>query len=313
MVWRSRQFRLWSITLGSSLLVLTTVAGLVSDRVTLPAALAGTVAPPAQVANAERLKPLYGADIVYLGETHTSPADHAAQLEILQALYAKNPQLAIGMEMFQRPFQAVLDEYLAGTITEAELVQRSDYDRRWGFPWEYYAPILRFAKAKQLPVIALNAPAEVTRKVAREGLDGLTAADFRDIPDRAQLDTSNANYRRFVLSAFDSHAAHGNFNVDHFFAAQVVWDETMAQSIATFRRANPRTQVVVLAGQGHVVYGYGIPDRVARRLGRSLNQKIVLLNPPPDLNAAAETAIADLLWYSASPLDAGAAPQNTGD
>lgn len=240
---------------------------------------------------------LRAADIVYLGERHDSAADHAAQLAILEALYAENPDLAIALEMFQRPFQPVIDRYLAGDLSEAELVEQTEYLTRWGFPWEFYAPFLRFAQTHQIPVLALNAPAEITRQIAREGLESLTGDDFRYIPPLDQIDTSNDAYRAFVADAFGSHGAHGNFDIDNFFAAQVTWDETMAMTIAEFKRANPTTQVIVLAGNGHVIYGYGIPDRVQRRLGEDVTQHIVLLNPPEFFEAAGG-AIADAFWYS---------------
>src|SRR5919202_5149025 len=63
------------------------------------------------------LQELAKANVVYLGETHNNPEDHKAQLEILQALHQQNPKIAIAMEMFQRPFQDVLDQYLVGKIT----------------------------------------------------------------------------------------------------------------------------------------------------------------------------------------------------
>ncbi|MGF1538593.1 MAG: ChaN family lipoprotein, partial [Elainellaceae cyanobacterium] len=68
-------------------------------------------------------------DVVYLGERHDSVQDHAAQLEIVLALYAENPDMAIALEMFQRPFQPVLDRYIAGEISEAELVAQSEYEQ----------------------------------------------------------------------------------------------------------------------------------------------------------------------------------------
>lgn len=238
------------------------------------------------------------ANVVYLGETHDSLADHVAQLEILTALYQQNSEIAIALEMFQRPFQSVIDRYLAGDISEAELVVQSEYEQRWGFPWEYYAPILRFAQERQLPVIAANAPAEITRKVARQGLEALEGEDFDYIPALTEIDTSNANYRAFVSAALSSHSAHGGFELENFFSAQVIWDETMAQSIADFKQAHPETQVIVLAGKGHVVYGYGIPDRVSRRLGESVNQQIVLLNPQEDITPESEPDIADIFWHS---------------
>lgn len=240
---------------------------------------------------------LLSADVVYLGERHDSTADHTAQLEIIEGLYAENPDLAIGLEMFQRPFQPVIDRYLAGEISEEELIEQSQYLERWGFPWEFYAPVLRFAQANNLPVLALNAPSEITRQISREGLASLEGDDFRYIPPRDEIDTSNDDYREFVAQAFGAHGSHGNFNFDNFFAAQVTWDETMAMAIADFKTANPDTQVVVLAGNGHVIYGHGIPDRVARRLGADLTQQIVLLNPIEFFETEGG-AIADVFWYS---------------
>ncbi|NER84516.1 MAG: ChaN family lipoprotein [Leptolyngbya sp. SIO1D8] len=247
---------------------------------------------------AEDIQRLLNSDVVYLGEQHDSEADHAAQLEIIEFMYAENPDIAIAFEMFQRPFQPVLDRYLAGEISEAELVTQSEYEQRWGFPWEFYAPFLRFAQENQLPVLALNAPSEITRQVAREGLDSLEGDDFRYIPPLSDIDTSNADYQAFVQEAFASHGSHGNFNFDNFFAAQVIWDETMAETIADFKQTSPDTLVIVLAGKGHVMYGYGIPDRVARRLGDSLQQTKVLLNFPEEFLTDSPDEMADIFWYS---------------
>ncbi|MDB9527297.1 ChaN family lipoprotein [Oscillatoria sp. CS-180] len=240
---------------------------------------------------------LQSADVVYLGEQHDSAADHAAQLEIIEGLYAEDPDMAIALEMFQRPFQPAIDRYLAGEISEAELIEQTQYLERWGFPWEFYAPFLRFAQENGLPVLALNAPSEITRQIAREGLASLEGDDFRYIPPLSEIDTSNTDYQEFVSAAFGSHGSHGNFNFDNFFAAQVTWDETMAMTIADFRTDNPDTQVVVLAGNGHVIYGYGIPDRVERRLGEDLTQQTVLLNPIEEFEDMGG-AIADVFWYS---------------
>ncbi len=241
---------------------------------------------------------LQAADVIYLGEQHDRAADHAAQLALVQALQANHPRLAIAFEMFQHPFQPALDRYLAGEIDEAELIAESEYEQRWGFPWEFYAPLLRFARAEGLPAIALNAPTEVTRQVAGQGLDSLDATARAQIPPLAEIDTSNAAYRRLLQAAFSAHAAHGGLELENFIAAQVVWDETMAAQLAEFHRAQPDYQIVVIAGRGHAIYGYGIPDRVARRLGPELQQAIVLLNPPADLEERDGRAPGDLIWRS---------------
>lgn len=76
------------------------------------------------------LQELAKAKVVYLAETHDSVKDHQAQLEILQKLYQHRPKIAIALEMFQRPYQNVLNRYLAGQLSEQELLEQSEYNRR---------------------------------------------------------------------------------------------------------------------------------------------------------------------------------------
>ncbi|AFY95391.1 ChaN family lipoprotein [Chamaesiphon minutus] len=238
------------------------------------------------------------ANVIYLGETHDRPIDRQHQLAIIEALFQHNPQVAIGMEMFQRPAQPLLDRYLAGKITVAELRVQSEFDKRWGYKWEDYAPILEFAKANRLPVIALNTPTEITRKAAREGLESLTAAERQWIPPLTEIDRSNAKYQQMILGSYRQHAgivSISSKSFDRFYNAQLLWDETMAERVANFVKQNPRSQKVVIAGSSHIIYGYGIPDRVLRRVsGPKFTQKTVLLSLDRDLLTSPKPA--DFIW-----------------
>ena len=49
------------------------------------------------------------------------------------------------------------------------------------------------------------------------------------------------------------------------FAAQNLWDQTMAGTILEFREKHPESKVVVLTGRGHVSGGYGIPFFVSQK------------------------------------------------
>ncbi|MGC1396457.1 MAG: ChaN family lipoprotein, partial [Coleofasciculaceae cyanobacterium] len=250
------------------------------------------------VLNRNILQELFKANVVYLGETHDSLEDHKAQLQILQSLHQQNRKIAIAMEMFQRPYQNIIDQYLAGKITEAQLVEQTEYEQRWGFPWEYYAPILRFAKLHQLPVLALNTPNEVTRQVARNGLESLMPEQLKHIPPLTEIRTDNADYRKIALASYEQHSQAGQGNstsFERFFTALVLWDETMAERIAQFVKDNPDYQVVVLAGKSHITYGYGIPSRVARRLDDKLIQRSVLFAVPENSSPNTIKA-ADYLW-----------------
>ena len=267
-----------------------------SNSLSLPGK--GAIAPSAldtktDAANADVLSAIASAQVVYLAENHSSSADHLAQLNIIKALDDTN-KLAIGLEMFQRPFQPVLDSYLAGTLTEAELIEQSEYETRWGFDWEFYAPVLRYAKENQIPLIALNTPAEATRQVAREGLESLKGELLSYVPPIGEVDTTNEAYRASVSQVFGAHGHGSSLNFDNFFAAQVLWDETMAESIVEQLNADAERQVVVLAGEGHVAFGYGIPSRVQRRLP-SVKQASVRLSPA---DQTVTPGFADFVWVT---------------
>jgi uncharacterized iron-regulated protein len=243
------------------------------------------------------MRQLQTANVIYLGETHDRVADRQQQLAIIQALFNYQPRVAIAMEMFQRPAQPILDRYVAGKITETELRQQTEFDRRWGFNWEDFVPLLRFAKTNRLKLIAINTPTEITRKVAKQGLESLTGQDLQYIPPIDQIDPSNTKYRDSILASYQQHmgkAPIASKSFDRFYTAQLLWDETMAERIANFVKQQPDYRVVVLSGRAHVIYGYGIPDRVRRRMGKStFTQTTVLLSDEGD-NQPPQPA--DFIW-----------------
>ncbi|HEY9825460.1 MAG TPA: ChaN family lipoprotein [Stenomitos sp.] len=236
-------------------------------------------------AQTQLLKTIHTARIIYLGETHDHEPDHRAELTILQGLYRFNPQLVVAMEMFQRPYQPAIDRYLQGSSSETDLLEGTQFQQRWGYNWSFYAPIVRFAQKKGLPVLAINAPTETTRKVARFGLEALTPEDTAWTPPAAEIETHSPSYRQRLQDIFNSfHQGKGNSKgFEHFVQAQALWDETMADAIAQYHVQNPQRQIVVLVGQGHL-WADGLPSRVGRRLkqiqGQNIQQEIVLLNPP---------------------------------
>ncbi len=221
--------------------------------------------------------------VVYLGEIHDRPEDHALQLTLIQALHRQRPDLAIGLEMFQQPAQQWLDQYLAGTIDLATLRQVSEYDRRWGYPWEFYAPILAYARQAGIPLVALNAPTEAVRIVARQGLSALPANGVPHLPVLGDLELDYQPHRNLLATLYaEMHQGHGaGAGFEFFFQAQVLWDEAMAAAIAHFHRQSPHRQWVILVGQGHIIYGYGIPRRVQRHFP-GLSQATLLLSSGAD-------------------------------
>jgi uncharacterized iron-regulated protein len=203
--------------------------------------------------------------VVFIGEQHTRYDHHLTQLEIIRRLHALNPKLAIGMEMFQQPFQQHLDEFVAGNSDEHTMLRATEYYQRWRMDYRLYAPILRYAREHGLPVIALNVPSEVTHNVAHVGLDGLNDEDRRKIP--ADIAPADDAYRQRLKRVFDSHPQEdGHDNFEHFLQAQLLWDESMAERAAVFLEEHPDYQLVVLAGNQHIAWGTSIPQRLQRRI-----------------------------------------------
>jgi uncharacterized iron-regulated protein len=191
------------------------------------------------------------------------------------------------MEMFQRPFQKVLDEYIEGKIDERKFLKGTQYFKRWGFDYNLYRPILLFARSEKIPVVALNQRQEIVDKVFRSGLDSLSEGDRKLVP--SAMDFSDETYRDRLEKTFREHEDFGAENFNFFYQAQVLWDETMSESIDEFLKAHPTDHMVVLAGNGHLAYGSGIPKRTARRNGYDY---AILLN-----DADLEKDIADYVLF----------------
>jgi aminopeptidase N len=203
--------------------------------------------------------------IVYVGEYHDRFAHHDVELQIIRGLHRKDPRIAIGMEMFQRPFQKTLDEYIGGLFDEREFLHKSEYFKRWGFDYNLYKPILDYAREEKIPVVALNLSREISDKVAKTGMDSLSVDERKDIPGR--MDFSDTEYRDRLRQVFGQHDGSSERNFDFFYQAQILWDESMARSIDEYLQKNPHRRMVVIAGLGHLVYGSGIPKRTYRRNG----------------------------------------------
>ncbi len=208
-----------------------------------------------------------------VGESHQSFAHHSLQLNIIKELYERNHNLAIGMEMFEWNAQPILDQYIAGKISEKEFLKKTDYFSRWRFDYRLYAPILQFARSKKIPVIALNIPREIVSDVMRNGVNGLKAKEMAQLPE--SVDFSNQNYRDFIQSVFQAHG-HSAFNsgkdagaveesLEKFLQSQIIWDESMASTAALYLKKHPDKQIVLLTGSGHLIHRWGIPDRLERR------------------------------------------------
>jgi uncharacterized iron-regulated protein len=232
---------------------------------------------------------LAGKRVVFVGETHDRYEDHLNQLAIIEGLHTRGQDLAIGMEFFQQPFQAVLDDYVAGRISEMEMLRRTEYFERWRFDYRLYGPILRFARERGIPLIALNIEREITEKVGEGGIGALSAEERARVP--AEIDREDPEYRKRLLAVFEHHPKSEAGDFEHFLDVQLLWDEVMAERAARYLAEQPDKTLVVLAGTGHLEYGQGIPKRLLRRA--PVEAAVVLSGATREL----EPGVADFLLY----------------
>jgi uncharacterized iron-regulated protein len=206
---------------------------------------------------------LAGKRALFIGEIHDMQAHHLNQLRLIQDLYKRYPDIAIGVEYFQQPFQSHLNDYIAGYIDEREMLIRTEYFTRWNIDYRMIQPILKFARENHIPVLALNISEEIHHKVFNGGLKSLSPEDREHIPDDIQ--PVSQDYRDRLQAIFNSHPEGTAFET--FVEGQQLWDESMADVAAIYLKEHPQTKLVVLAGLGHMMYGDGIPKALDRRLG----------------------------------------------
>lgn len=214
----------------------------------------------------DALPPMDVPAIVYVGEVHDQYAYHLSQLAVITALRERGLEVSIGMEMVQTPFQRPLDQYISGGIDFETMLERTEYFDRWRYDPRHYAPILEYAREHGLPLVALNAPRELTDRVSEVGIDGLSPEERSALPET--LTPLAPEYRSLLEAVFGEHQGDAaDADLERFIDVQTTWDEVMGARSVSYLEENPDRVLVVLAGAQHVANGYGIPARVRNALG----------------------------------------------
>jgi uncharacterized iron-regulated protein len=211
---------------------------------------------------------LSGARLVSVGETHDNLNDQRVELTVVRELHRRFPgKVAVGMEMFREPQQAVLDRWVKGELTELEFLKASKWYETWGFDFGAYRDLLLFARENRIDVVALNPPKDLQEAVRRAGVDNVTEDLRRKLPETGETDP----WQHAVLrGVFGGHAGHGGVDesFDSFLRVQLLWEETMARKVVDYLKS-PRGEgkrMVTITGGWHVKYGFGLPKKVVRRM-----------------------------------------------
>ena len=240
-------------------------------------------------------------EVVFFGEQHDDPVTHRVQAFLLGRLYQRYHRLPDGpnvhpgapgvetpsvggertvvlsLEMFERDGQYVVDEYLADLITESHVLSSS---RPWDYYEERYRPMVEFARAHGLDIVAANAPRRYVNRASRLGRDSLTALP----PSAAQwlpplpYPEGSPDYQAEWDALMGPAAAHMTGTP---FDAQTLWDASMGQMVARAVDEHQDALVLHLAGSFHVANFTGTPEALQHY--RPGTRALVLVAEPGDV------------------------------
>jgi len=212
------------------------------------------------LSNADFLPRLYQENVIFLGEHHENLRHHQWQLALLKKLHEKNPNIIIGLEMFPRRVQPVLDQWIKKRINSSEFIKASEWDDIWSTDFTLYLPILAFAREKQIPLVAINVDRSLLKMVGKLGWHNIPKQHRRGIGDPAK--PSKAYVRQLAIS-FQGHYSDPSKATKQaflrFVQQQLLWDRAMAEAIASAKQKNPDKQLINIVGSWHIIDGHGIP------------------------------------------------------
>lgn len=173
------------------------------------------------------LKEAEGADVVLFGEYHDNSLIHWLQLEFTKDLSTEK-YLVLGAEMFEADNQKELNQYLAGEIDQKAF---DTVARLWSNYKTDYKPIIDYAKANNIPVVATNVPRRYASQVYKKGLESLEDLSDEEkkwiAPLPIAYDGSLPGYQKMI----EMMAGHGGASGENMPKAQAIKDATMAYFI----------------------------------------------------------------------------------
>lgn len=197
-------------------------------------------------------------NIVFFGEIHDSIEHHEAELAVIRALHESDTPMSIGLEMFRFDSQDTLDSWTRGKSSLEQFLPV--YYDNWRMPWIFYREIFWYSRDHEIPLIGLNIPDEIAKKVAHRGFASLTEEEKKRLPTGISCNV-DATYMEFIRRAYTDHSLQERQFVN-FCEAQMVWDKSMARHLVDYLKKNRGRTVVVLAGVGHA-WKRGMPEQIA--------------------------------------------------
>ncbi len=96
---------------------------------------------------------LNSADIIIVGDFHAQKQSTRGFLRIIRKM--KVP-LVLALECLTDKDQDAIESYLKGDISEKDFLTRVAWKKKWGFPWENYRPLFKWAQQNKISIYGVN-------------------------------------------------------------------------------------------------------------------------------------------------------------
>lgn len=103
----------------------------------------------------ELLKVVAKSDLVFGADFHPFAQSQRTHLRILRDLPRKR-KVILGLEAIGSRYQDIIDGFIRGSVSENDFLERVDWQRNWGFPWEHYKPLFSLAQEGKFEIVGLN-------------------------------------------------------------------------------------------------------------------------------------------------------------
>ncbi len=98
------------------------------------------------------------ADLVLFGDFHAQKQSSRGFLRILRKV--KGP-LVIAVECLRVADQPAIDSFLAGEIAEKDFLAKVAWKKHWGFPWDNYKSLFKWAQQNKIKIYGINANSQM--------------------------------------------------------------------------------------------------------------------------------------------------------
>ena len=128
--------------------------------------------------------------IVFVGDYHTLRESQKTPLRLADRLLSKGRKVVFCTEAFHIDDQPHLEDWLSKKIDDTTLLQETEWNSKWGFPWRNFGMQMHFFRERSLPIVALNSHEKIVGKsfAARDRIAAMRIAEvLKEYPDSTLL------------------------------------------------------------------------------------------------------------------------------